>query len=127
MNEVDRLPMSGDEIGVTLVSIFLAAFLWGSWYLRPASIARFGGRESEADGSGMLRVAPVIAILLVFAVLRTLAANDVRDDWRYLAMYTILGTVWTGAALTLIPALGMNPIDDVLERGNRAAAPEERG
>lgn len=122
MNEVDRLPMSGGEIGVTLISFFLATVLWGIWYLRPMSIARLGSRESEPNGSGMLRLAPLIAILLVFAVLKTLAAHDVRDDWRYLAMYTMVGAAWTGAALSLIPGLGMSTIHDVFERGNRAAA-----
>jgi hypothetical protein len=114
--------MSGDEIGVTLVSLFVAAVFWGMWYLRPMSIARIGSRESELNGSGMLRLAPVIAILLLFAVLRTLAAHDVRGDWRYLAMYTILGAAWTGVAVTLIPALGLSTIHDVFERGNRAVA-----
>jgi hypothetical protein len=122
MNGVERLPMSGDEIGVTLMAFLVAAGLWGMWYYRPVSIARLGSRESEYRGSGLLRLAPLIATLLVFAVLRTLAAHDVRGDWRYLVMYTILGVAWTGAALTLVPALGVSAIHDVYERDNRAAA-----
>lgn len=122
MNGIERLPMSADEVGATLIAFFVAAGLWGIWYFRPVSIARLGSREPEYRGSGLLRLAPLIATLLVFAVLQTLAARDVRDDWRYLSMYTMLGAAWTGAALTLVPALGVSAIHDVHERGNRAAA-----
>lgn len=122
MNGVERLPMSGDEVGATFFALFVATTAWGIWYYRAVSIARLGSREPEYRGSGLLRLAPLIATLLVFAVLKTLAAHDVRDDWRYLAMYTILGAAWTGAALTLVPALGVSAIHDVYERGNRAAA-----
>ncbi len=122
MNGVERLPMSGDEFVAMMIAFFAAAVAWGICYLRPLSIARLESRSSEPSGSGLLRLAPVIGLLLVFAVLRTLAAHDVRDDWRYIAMYAILGAAWTGAALMLVPALGVSAIHDVHERGNRAAA-----
>jgi hypothetical protein len=118
----ERLPMSGGETVVTMISFFVAAALWGIWYFTPVSIARLASRGSERSGRGLLRLAPLIATLLVFAVLQTLAAHDVRDDWRYLAMYTILGAAWTSAALTLVPALGVSTIHDVYERSNPAAA-----
>lgn len=122
MNDGERIPMSGDEVGATLLALVIAAVAWGIWYVRPASIARLQSRESEPSGSGMLGLAPLVATLTIVAVLQTLAAHDVRDDWRYLGMYTVLGAAWTGAALTLVPALGVSAIHDVHERGNRAAA-----
>ena len=122
MNGAERLPMSGDEVGAMLIAFFIATAAWGIWYFTPVSIARLGSRESERSGSGLLLVAPLVGLLLIYAVLQTLAAHDVRDDWRYLAMYTVLGAAWTGAALALVPALGVSAIHDVHERGNRAAA-----
>ena len=122
MKGAERLPMSGDETVAMLIAFFIAAVAWGIWYFRPMSIERLRTRESTRSGSGLLRVAPLIASLIVLLVLRTLAAHDVRDDWRYLAMYTILGAAWTAAALMYVPALGVSAIHDVHERGNRAAA-----
>jgi uncharacterized membrane protein YjfL (UPF0719 family) len=59
---------------------------------------------------------------VLLAVLRTLAAHDVRDAPPYLMLYFLMGAAWVGLFVCCIPLLGISPRDDVLERGNPAAA-----
>jgi uncharacterized membrane protein YjfL (UPF0719 family) len=111
--------MSGDEVAVLIASAFLALFGWIAWYARPVQVR---GMRVSTRGRPVLYVAPLVALLLIFAVLRTAASFDVRDDPRYLLMYTVLGAAWVAAACLMIPLLGVSPRDDVAERGNVAAA-----
>jgi uncharacterized membrane protein YjfL (UPF0719 family) len=55
-------------------------------------------------------------------VLRTWAAVDVRCDAKYIWFYMVMGATWVGLAKTVLPLVGISARDDVLERGNRAAA-----
>jgi hypothetical protein len=111
--------MSGGEFLLTLLSTIFALVMWVRWYRQPAQLERLG-----APGGGwlVLGLTPLLCMVLLFAVLRTLASHDVRDDARYLGMYTVLGAAWVAAWMTLMPIVGLNVRDDVHERGNRAAA-----
>jgi hypothetical protein len=66
-------------------------------------------------------VLPLVCAGLLFSVLRYLAADDVRNDIRYLAMYEGLGGAWLLIVAMFLPALGYSVRDDVLERRNGAA------
>ena len=111
--------MSGDEVIVALGSALFALFVWGRWMIGPMRLRRLG---APATGSRLLTVAPLLCLVLLFAVLQTLASHDVRDDPRYLVMYLALGAAWLAVAMMLMPVLGLSVRDDVLERGNPAAA-----
>jgi hypothetical protein len=111
--------LSGDEIVVLLLGGVAAVAAWIGWYVPVARVRGFGVRTR---GRGVMASAPPIAALLLFAVLKTAAAHDVRDDPRYLLFYMVLGAAWVGLGTRLIPVLGISPRDDVLERGNRAAS-----
>jgi uncharacterized membrane protein YjfL (UPF0719 family) len=51
-----------------------------------------------------------------------LASFDVRNSETYLLFYMVLGAAWIALFRTLYPLMGLNWIDDVVERRNTAAA-----
>ncbi|HEY2293361.1 MAG TPA: hypothetical protein VGM86_21885 [Thermoanaerobaculia bacterium] len=111
--------MSGDEGLVLVASLMLGALSWFHWYrdARTATWRRSGIRERW-----LLILPPLLAAFLVFQVLRGLAASDVRDDPLYLFFYEALGVAWIGAGMRVLELFGLGARDDVVERGNRAAA-----
>ena len=111
--------MSGGEFVLTLLSAVLALVLWVRWYAQPVKMERLGAPQG---GWTMLRLTPLVCLGLLFVILRTLASHDVRDDVRYLGMYSALGAAWVAASVMLMPAVGLHVRDDVYERGNPAAA-----
>jgi uncharacterized membrane protein YjfL (UPF0719 family) len=111
--------MSPDEGVVFVVSGFLALAGWWRWYAPLVSVKRLGAGR---DGRMVLAVAPVLSLGALFAVLRTAASFDVQDSPLYLSFYLVMGAGWVALAGQLLPALGLNPRDDVVERGNGAAA-----
>lgn len=111
--------MSPDEVIVLVISGVVAAWAWFGWYLRAL---RINLHRTRGSGRVHLLTAPMIAVAVIFAVLRTLAAQDVRDDPRYLALYGALGMAWVGVGAWCLPLAGISPRDDVLEGGNRGAA-----
>lgn len=111
--------MSGDEVLVLVASLMFGVPPWFHWYrdLRAATWRRSGLRERW-----LLILSPAVAVFLIFQVLRGLAASDVRDDPVYLFFYLALGVCWIGAGMRGLSLLGLDARDDVIERGNRAAA-----
>lgn len=116
--------MSGDEIIALLVAAGLAWWGWVAWYLNVALVRRLG---TPAPGRALMRWWPPVCALALFAVLKTAASFDVRSDTLYLMFYMILGAGWVGGLLNLLPAAGISPRDDILERGNAAAVPVVAG
>lgn len=118
------LPMSGDEVFASMASVALACGMWVRWtyrVLRPHEM--LGARSSRLS----LLWGPVVSALLLWAVLGTLAASDVRDDARYLMMYEFMGAAWVGLATLLFPLLGLDPFVDGVERRNGRAAAAASG
>ena len=111
--------MSGDEIGVLVVSALLAFYGWISWYSRPLGVARLGATPA---GRPLLYIAPLLCVLILAGVLLTLSASDVRDAPRYVALYMVLGAAWIVVAAQSLPLVGLSAHDDVAERRNPAAA-----
>jgi uncharacterized membrane protein YjfL (UPF0719 family) len=116
--------MSPDE-GVTFaVSGFLALWGWWRWYAPLAQVRRLG---AVSRGRILLALAPPVALVGLFGVLRTAASFDVRDSPLYLSFYLVMGAGWLALVAQLLPAVGLNPRDDVIERGNGAAAAAAAG
>ena len=109
--------MSGDEVLVLFASGGLALVAWLMWYARAV---RFG--RVPAASRAPLLLAPLVGAVTLFGALRTLSAHDVRDAPIYVLMYLLLGAAWVALGMMLLPLLGLSARDDVLERGNRAAA-----
>ena len=64
---------------------------------------------------------PLVSLALLLAVLRKLSSLDVRDNPIYLLFYLVMGAVWLGLAMRLLPFCDLSVRDDALERGNQAA------
>ena len=108
--------MSGDEVLVFAVSVCVAIFGWGKQALVTSSIA---GPVAQRSGRGLAVVGPLVGLVVIWMVLRTLASFDVREAPGYVALYIWLGLAWM--YLGTESYLGMSPWHDVAERGNRAA------
>jgi len=111
--------MSEDEIAVAVFATLVGGLTWMRWAhnlgLRPHVPGPIPGRAA-------LLAAPAVALVLVLVILLLAAASDVRDDLRYLYLYTALGSAWIGSCALLLPWLGLGVRDDVVERHNAAAA-----
>lgn len=112
------IPMSEDEMLVLLITICLGGISWIRFFaqmfmVRP--LYRSGGLAALSLGS----VAVSGAIL--YLILKTLAAHDVRDDGRYIAFYMLMGAAWVGLMAWAFPLFGLSPRDDIAERRNGAA------
>ncbi len=118
------IPMSGDEVWVSVVSTLLAVYLWGHWYWSTGSV---WPAQRPPAGRGFLWAAPLFAAALIGTVLRTVASHDVIDDGRYIYMYLAFGMAWTGLVVRTFPITGLSVRDDSVERRNPAAAPALAG
>lgn len=109
--------MSGDEAFVTIVSTILAV---GTWISITARIFRFNRYGLPAVAAKGLIFALPVCLTIVFAILRTMASHDVREDGRYIAMYGLMGAAWAGLApVFFLPGISVR--DDFLERRNASA------
>lgn len=116
--------MSGDEAFALLVGGTIAVWSWYTWYVPAVSVQRLG---APSPGRMVVLWWPAICALVLFGVLKTISAHDVRDDLLYLTFYLVLGAGWLGAATRLLPYAGVSARDDILERGNAAAVPAVAG
>jgi uncharacterized membrane protein YjfL (UPF0719 family) len=112
--------MSEDEVLVLLFSGVTSLVCWGTWLYRALAVDQAFGAQSQRQ---LLFVCPLLCAVILFAVLRVWASHDVRDDWRYLIFYCLMGFAWVGvAAWVLFPWLGLHVVPDAIERRNLAAA-----
>src|SRR5438093_4810807 len=111
--------MSGDEQVVLIASAGVAVWAWYGWYIPAIIVQRLG---APRPGRRLIFLTPVVCAAVLFLVLKTVSAHDVRDDLRYLGFYLLLGAAWLGAATKGFPFAGLSERDDVVERGNGAAA-----
>ena len=111
--------VSEDEIFVLVMCLGLVAGFWILWFRDALAVAR---RSSGFRERWLLAVTPIAAAGLLFWILRRYAASDVRDSGFYLFFYMAMGAAWVGVAARLLPFFGLGARDDVIERGNRAAA-----
>lgn len=111
--------MSGDEVAVLVLSGIAAATAWSVWIVTLFRVPRI---RREHAGRPLMFVVPLLALGLLFLVLRTAASSDVRESGTYLTFYMVMGAAWIGAASLWMGIVGISPRDDVAERGNQAAA-----
>lgn len=110
--------MSDGEIIVTLLSgglTLVFAILW--------AVGSFTRTRLIYPPKSLwpIRWMPFVCGIVLLGVLRSLAADDVRDDARYLGMYLLLGIAWVGLARRLSPLFGLYPRQDIVERRNASA------
>ena len=111
--------MSGDEVFMLIASAIVALVSWGAWYVKPALVQ---GVRRRPPAWRLLRLTPLLAAALLWAVLRNAASFDVRDDPRYLTFYLVLGAAWVGVWIRWLAVAGISTRDDVVERSNGSAA-----
>ena len=113
------LAASPDEALIVVVSLLAWAVTWFLWYwgLRVGSPLRRQRGPARA-----LAVMPLVALAVLFVILRRWASFDVKDSAPYLFQYVALGAAWLGVALRFTPWFGISARDDAAERGNPAAA-----
>jgi len=109
--------MSEDEIVACFIS-FAAMFGWTPWY-RSAVGRRFA---LDARAISIVLFMPFACALILLTVLMTLAADDVRNDPKYIFMYMLMGIGWVGMSSLFFGTFGISVREDVAERHNRAAA-----
>jgi hypothetical protein len=112
------IPMSEDEVLVLLLAGTVGAVVWLRWLFHMLAVhGLFRSRGLALAAIGAVALAGVV----LYLILKTLAAHDVRDDSRYVAFYLIMGAAWVGSVVSAFPLLGLNARDDVAERSNVAA------
>ena len=116
--------VSEGEIFVLVMCLGVGLSFWVLWYRDILAVAL---RSSGFRERWLLGVAPFAGGALLFWILRRYAASDVRDNWFYLLFYMAMGAFWVAVAARLLPFFGIGARDDVIERGNRAAAPAIAG
>jgi hypothetical protein len=107
--------MSEDETALLVFSLIIATITWCRWWFIVISRAPFGASTSIRAA---LAVAPIACMLALLGILKFFAASDVRDDARYLLLYTVAGAAWIGLARVGIVSLGLSLRDDCIERRN---------
>ena len=112
------IPMSEDEVVVLLIALCIGGLVWGHFLVRMLMV-RSLYRSGRLAALAISAVA--VAGIVLFAILKTLAAHDVRDDGRYVAFYMLLGAAWVGLMVVAFPLFGLSARDDVAERKNPAA------
>jgi hypothetical protein len=110
--------MSGDELFALIISVVIGLVCWKPW---------IGGLLEVPSSRKTLAfvlaiIFPLLSSAVVLFVLLKWSAHDVRDDWAYILFYMIIWFGWTGVMNRVIALLGVSLRDDVLERGNSAAA-----
>lgn len=110
--------MAESEKLVLVVCLAVAVIGWGTWtvgLVRPTRLGRPG------HARGPLALAAGLSLVLLYLVLTTFAAADVRTAPQYLLFYEVMGAAWVGLGLRLTAWMGVSTRDDAVERGNRAA------
>jgi uncharacterized membrane protein YjfL (UPF0719 family) len=112
--------MSADEVFVTVAAMIVGPLLWAVWFFQIFRLQRVPGRRRS--GAGIIGLALAASIAAILFVLTTSASFDVVDAPIYQFMYVVLGLAWLRVSGAVFTFLGVSLRDDVVERGNRAAA-----
>ena len=110
--------MSGMEAMVMVVSSCTTiGFLW-YWYYK---ILKLWPLSFNKIGRLVLAVLPVLAFVIIFEVLSSMASYDVVDDAVYILMYIFFGyTCLAFGSMMVRMVLDLSWDDDALRRGNRS-------
>jgi uncharacterized membrane protein YjfL (UPF0719 family) len=110
--------MSPDELFVTIAAIGIGPIWWAVWLFQ---LGRLSLRKEGRAGLGAMTMTLGACVVLMLAVLLTIASFDVVNAPQYVFMYVVLGLAWLRTFEMGFDWLGLSVRDDVAERGNRAA------
>jgi hypothetical protein len=110
--------LSSTEFVIGGMASMIACITWGFWYRDLIKVNRLGER---GHARLVLASIPILSLLIVFLTLLGYAAEDVRGNSTYLALYTLLGAASIGLIWKIAPWFGIIVRDDLLERKNSAA------
>lgn len=113
------LALSEDEAFVFTVSLMTTAV---TWFLAARTLGSGPRLGSPSAPRRVVWASALTCPVVLFVVLRRWASWDVRDSVPYLTQYLLLGTAWVGLGRIGFSWLGLSLRDDVVERGNLAAA-----
>lgn len=108
--------MSGDELIAGIVGGVAALVGWAMLLL---PVLTTGSRLRRGGRAYWLFLLPVVAAAIIWLVLTTISARDVRSDQAYILMYFAIGAGWTGVTLASLTIFSIRSID-VVERNNPA-------
>jgi hypothetical protein len=111
--------MSDDEVFALLASVALGVLGAALWYLRGLRIPRFGAARRYL---AVLFLAPPLALALLWGILASFAAVEVRTDVRYQFLFVAMGATWVFSLPRALAFIGISYRDDALERRNASAA-----
>lgn len=111
--------MSGDEIGVLIASTAWVGFWWFRHVPLWHRLNQFYGHPT---GSPEWLVVTLLGLAVIGVILRTLADEFVVASLPYQGMYLLLGLGWILMVSGFWGIGGVSLRDDVIERGNPAAA-----
>src|SRR5208282_495873 len=101
------------------LSVPVTIVLWGHWYFSLRVGRPLGGPR---QGRLALALIPVLCMVFLFVILRRWSANSVKSDLPTVFLSLSFGASWLGLSQLVFGLLGVSARDDVLERGNAAAA-----
>jgi len=110
---------SADEWVILIVSAFICLTLWNSWYAALNKLPPLAKPEPHRIPLYALFFG---CLIILYLVLQFFASSDVRSSLAYIFFYLLLGAAWLRVWLWLLPLVGLIVRDDVVERGNQAAA-----
>ncbi|HZW05787.1 MAG TPA: hypothetical protein VFF65_01585 [Phycisphaerales bacterium] len=112
--------MGEDEVVIGVICTVAAVVGWAVSSLSAFAIHRdvAGGGSRKA----VVALAPVLAMVLILAVLLTISAHDVRRDARYLWMYTAMGMAVVRIVLSLPSPAKLHAARTAVEGRNTPAA-----
>lgn len=105
--------MSGDEALFTIVSVMLGVVCWG-FLLAPVMMTDLRLRRGTAL-SALLILLPLVSAVVIYPVLATLAARDVRNSPLYTAVYMGAGFGWVGTCMILLRLFTLHTVDMVTQ------------
>lgn len=111
--------MSGDEVFVFIACTIVSLFTWLPWLWHAGFTARRCSRFNDRWG---LFVFPLVCAAVLAAILRLYSSWDVKSNPVYIGFYLVMGAAWVGFASRFLGTFGLSARDDVIERGNPAAA-----
>lgn len=111
--------MSEDEILVTVIGLVLGPGAWIFSLLRMWQVSSQQRRPSQLI---IVMAAVLFGTGIIIGVLITAASFDVVGAIQYQVMYAVIGMAWLRGSAVMFPLAGVSLRDDVVERGNPAAA-----
>jgi uncharacterized membrane protein YjfL (UPF0719 family) len=109
---------SGDEVLLLVLSIVVAVAGLATWFRPLARVAALGSSRNQRL---LLWLVPIVCLGVIWFVLASFAASEVRHNTGYTVLFVATGAAWLTVARGLFALLGISFRDDALERNNPAA------